>query len=170
MTLEDLFETLALGELSQHKFGKGGVIDLEDYPALISYTNRALTALHSRFPLQHKELLITQFDEITDYVLDPKYSISADDASVENKYIADSVEYPFLDDLLRVEAAFNGDGASKPLNDEYRSDSWYTPNPDTIQIPYPVEGNVAAIMYRANHAMIPTDTTDPSSVTINLPI
>ncbi len=169
MNLNSLFEQLAFGELSQHRIGKEGRINPADYPTVISHLNHGLTLLHSRLPLQHKELTLLQFDQITEYRLDPKYSVSADDDSVDYKYILDTVEKPFKDDLIRIQSAFDGEGVNVPINDEYDETSWFTPNPDTIQIPFPVEGNVSAIMYRANHAKIPLDTTDISSVTVEIP-
>ncbi len=169
MKLNDLFEQLAYGELSQHKFGNGGVIKQADYPAIISHLNRGLTALHSRFPLSQKELLLMQFDGVTDYKLDPKYSTSVNDPDVPYQYILDSIDYPFLDDLIRISAAFDGNGDDVAINDEYDERSWFTPTNDVIQIPYPVDGNVSAIMYRANHAKIDTKLTDPSTVTIDIP-
>lgn len=169
MKLDIFLEQLALGELSQHKLGNTGEIKPEDYPAVISHINRGLTALHSRFPLSHKELTLLQFDSITDYILDPKYSVSADDPTVDNKYIYDSVEKPFLDDLIRVEAAYDGQGFNVPLNDEFKVSSWFTPNNDTIQIPCPTEGVLVSIMYRANHAKIDRTLIDPTVVDIVLP-
>lgn len=169
MNLNTLFEQLAYGELSQHRVGKEGTIALADYPMLISHINHGLTLLHARLPLQHKELTLVQFKHITDYRLDPKYSVSAADPDVIDKYILDTVEEPFSDDLIRIQSVFDGAGCNIPLNDEYAPNSWFTPNPDTIQIPYPVDGNVAAIIYRANHIRIPTDTVDAKSVNIELP-
>lgn len=169
MKLDVFFEQLALGELSQHKLGKSGVITLADYPAVISHINRGLTALHSRFPLSHKELTLLQFDNITDYILDTKYSVSAADPTVAEKYIYDTAEKPFLDDLIRIDAAYDGQGCNVPINDEADIRSWFTPNNNTIQIPSPTAGVLVSVMYRANHAKIDRALTDPSLVDLVIP-
>lgn len=169
MNLNTLFEQLAFGELSQHRIGKEGVINPADYPTLISHINHGLTALHARLPLQYKEVVLKQFKQITEYKLDTKFSVSENNPDVENKYILDTEERPFLDDVIRIQSAYDSIGCNVPLNDEYSTSSWFTPNPDTIQIPFPVDGNLGVIMYRANHPKISLDTTDPSSVTIDIP-
>lgn len=169
LKLNTLFEQLAYGELSQHRIGKEGLIDPSDYPNLISHINHGLTKLHSKFPLQHKELLLLQFKHITRYKLDTKYSISSNDSSVDYKYILDTDDEPFMDDVIRIESIYDSQGCNVPLNDEYAKNSWFTPNPDTIQIPYPVDGNLASIIYRANHVKIPLDTVDPENVDIEIP-
>ena len=46
------------------------------------------------------------------------------------------------------------------------------PNPDTVQIPFPVAGTSAAIVYRANHTKIALDTlvADAADTKIILPV
>lgn len=169
MNLKELFDQLAYGELSQHKYGKSGAIVAEDYPALISHINHGLTALHARFPLQHKDVIIAQTTDQIDYILDVKYAVSNTASTAENKYILDTAEKPFLDDLLRIEAAYDSDDGSITLNDENLSNSWFTPNANTLQIPHAVTGKLATISYRANHARIPLTTTKPELITLDIP-
>lgn len=169
MKLDELFEQLGFGELSQHKVSSSGIIIPSEYPAVISHINRALTALHSRFPLSHKELNLIQFEGITDYHFDTKYSVSAEDPSVTDKYIYDTVERPFLDDLIRIESAYDSLGYNIPLNDEAKTASWFTPTNDMVQIPCPSEGAIATIMYRANHAKLESNPVDPSIINIDIP-
>jgi len=169
MLLSDLFEQLASGELSQHQYGKNGTIAVANYPAVITTINRGLTALHARFPLSHKELTLQQFEGITDYKFDIKYAVSTADPSVTQRYIYDTVEDPFLDDMIRIDAAYDGEGNPVPINDEVDIRSWFTPNNDTIQIPSPTEGILVSIMYRANHKKIATTITDATTVVVDIP-
>ena len=170
MLLSELLEQLGFGELSQHKLSSSGVILPADYPATINHINKALTALHARFPLINKELNLLQFEGITDYQLDIKYSVSADDPTVGDKYIFDTIEKPFLNDLIRVDAAYDSEGYPVTLNDEGKITSWFTPTNDTIQIPNPTEGAMATIMYRAKHATIEPNPTSPEMISVNIPV
>lgn len=169
MKLDTLFQQLAFNELSQHKLSVSKVIKETDYPTVISHLNTALTALFSEFPLSYKEVTIKQFEGITDYILDTKYSVSEDDPTVTEKYIYDTEENPFLDDVLRIDSGYDARGHEVPINDIEDVRSWFTPNPNTIQMPSPTEGALVAVIYRANHLVIPMDTVDLSAVTVNIP-
>lgn len=160
MTLGDLFEQLALGELSQHNIGSSGQIQEKDYPKLISHLNLALTAVHTLLPLKENEVVVQQYDHITEYRLSAVYAQSNPDPDIEYKWIVDTVESPFTEDILRIEAVFNEVGGPVPLNDEYDNTSMYSPAPDLLQIPFPVSDNAIVLVYRANHPKIPLNTTD----------
>jgi hypothetical protein len=138
MLLSELFDRLALGELSQHKFGKSGAILEDDRPAIIN------------------QIIIQQYETLTEYPLDIKYAVSNTGSTEPIKYILDG-DQPFLDDVVRIEAAYNSAGIQIPLNAEHADYSWFTPTWDSIQIPAPVTGNLAAIVYRANHTKIAAD-------------
>ena len=71
MTLQDIFDKLTFGELSQIGVsGNGTGISQEDYPKLISHVNLGLTDLYTKFPLREREVVIQQYDEISFYELD----------------------------------------------------------------------------------------------------
>lgn len=167
ISLQDIFDNLSYGELEQlYIGGVGGGIQPKDYPKIISAVNLGLTALYSRFPMVEKELTIQQYDHITEYFLDTKYAQSNVGSVEPIKYILDSEFSPFLDDILRITAAYNELGEEVVLNDEYDSASWFTPSYDSIQIPYPLNDNTATFIYRANHPKIPLNVVDPSSVEV----
>lgn len=177
ITLNEIFEDLSYGELAQlYIGGKGKGIPILEYPKLISATNLALTALYSRFPLNEKQLDIQQYDNITIYHLDAKYAQSNEGSSEPTKYILDTPELPFLDDVIRVTAAFNEIGEEVPLNDENAindidglSYSWFTPSYDSVQIPFPIGTNECSFVYRAKHVKIPLTTTDANTVEVEVP-
>lgn len=168
MTLQELFDRLALGELSQHKYGQSGSISTANQPAVINQVNMALTNLHSYFPLSEKELTLQQFDHITDYILDPLYAVSNNDPSINYKYIIDSDANPFTKDIIRIERAYDELGRQVTMNDEADACSWFTPAWDTIQVPFPNAENTSIIIYRANHPKIALDA-DPLNVEIEIP-
>lgn len=130
MTLWELFDRLATGELSQHKYGKTGSIQEGDYPALINQLNIALSNLYGYFPLSVKETFITQVEGTTEYT---------------------------LMDILRIEGTYDEEGNEVPLNDKMRTDSWFTPSWNVLKIPEPVEGNIAVVAYRAKPEVIAQD-------------
>ena len=161
MLLKELYSRLALGELSQHTLGQSGSIKESDYPKIINHLNTGLTNIYSYFPIREREVVIQQFDHITEYRLNSIHALTNPDLEAE-KYIMDSDASPFLDDVLRIEAAYTEIGERIPLNDENQQLSWYTPAWDTIQIPYPDNENASFIMYRAKHPEIPIDA-DPDT-------
>jgi hypothetical protein len=167
MLLSELFERLALGELSQHKYGKNGVIEAADYPAIIHQLNIGLTKLYTRFPLSTKELIVEQYDTIKGYMLSSEYAQTNEASTQETKYILDCVENPFTDDLLRVNAVYTGCGKEIALNDGNAECSWFLPLFNQLQIPEPVLGELALVVYQAKHPKIATDAA--LTTVINIP-
>lgn len=178
ITLNEIFDDLTYGELAQLYVGgaESDGIPIAEYPKVISAVNLALTALYSRFPLNEKEVDIQQYDSITEYHLDVKYAVSNTGSTEPIKYIIDTVEDPFLDDLIRITAAYDEVGNEVPLNDEDsvnitdgKTNSWFTPSYDSIQIPTPVSTNKCSFVYRAKHVKIPLNTSDIPSVEVLIP-
>jgi len=167
MLLSEIFDQLATGELAQHKYGKSGVIEPADYPALIRHVNMALTELHKRFPLKTKELKIAQFSNISLYHLNIKHAVS-NTGSTETKYIIDSADNPFLDDLIKIDSVYDDYGEQIPLNDEALDKSVFMAGYDTIQIPFSVDGLNIYVIYRAKHADISTISL-PNETEVDIP-
>lgn len=166
-TLEELYADLAMGELSQHQYGNRGVIPDANKPTIIHYLNAALTAIYSEFPLRQREVLIQQYDNITEYHLNSKYAVSNTASAEPTKYILDSASDPFTDDIIRIESVYDEAGKSVALNDEYDPNSVFTTEWNTIQIPFPVSTNTTAVMYRAKHLKFTKDM--PETTEIRLP-
>lgn len=166
-TLNDLFEILHHGELRGIEEGGNfpdecgrvfGSIKVDDYPKIISHLNLALINLYTEFPLLEKELLLKQQANRTKYILSSKYAVSNPQATT--KYIIDSVEEPFTDDIIRINSIYNEYGLDIPLNDNVYCESIFTPSYNTIQVPNPQEGNLLAVMYRAKHPKIALNTEE----------
>lgn len=110
MTLQDIFDDLAFGELSQLAIGgadSGTPTDIEqicekDRPALIKHINLGLNALYRRFRLAEKSVVIILQENKSSYVLDSRFAITNTQSNEPVKYLLD-VNDEFDDTLLKVE-------------------------------------------------------------------
>jgi len=176
ITLLDLMKDLSYGELAQFKIGglKPGEFDSEPdptrYEQLISAVNLGLKEIYKRFFLSSKEIYIQQYTQIATYVLSSRYA-QTNIASVEPiKYIMDTVDRPFLDDVLKIEEVYDEEGNKLPINDITEDLSVFTPNYRSVQVPYPDDANTMAVQYRASHPrIIYTRALLPADVEIELP-
>lgn len=172
MKLSEVFEMLQYGELANVSIS--GNIDeevgirVEDYPLLISHINLALTDLHTKFNLKEKEVVIQQYENLPYYELDSKYAVTNTDSNVEIKYIVDSVYSPFIDDVLRINAAFDECGQELPINDENQCSSIFLNSYKRIQVPYPNPENAIWLTYRANHEKLSMSSPDLNA-DVNIP-
>ncbi len=173
ITLADIFADLETGELSQYSFS--GDLDaltgvqMDDYPALIRHINRGLLALHTRFCLKEREVAINLDSLIAFYILDSKYAQSNMDSTEPVKWIMDSPDKPFTDDIIRIQDIYDEDGTPLRVNDNNDDKSVFLPDFKTLQVPYPADDTTLFITYRAKHVVIPSDVTDTGSVEVEIP-
>lgn len=175
ITLMDIFKDLTYGELSQLHIG--GLVPSEfesspdptNYDKILSHINIGMTELYKRFFLLSREIYIQQYEEIEVYQLQSKYNQTS--ASLEPiKYILDTPENPFLDDVLKIEQVYDEVGNLLPLNDISEELSVYTPSYRSIQVPYPKNENVMAVQYRADHPRLVWDVDmNPAEIEIDIP-
>ena len=90
MKVSELFYRLSVGELSNLSMSNegSGEIREKDKGKLIVYTNAALKALHKRFVIVTKEVLVETIDHITNYPLKKRYALSSN-ANTPYKFIID---------------------------------------------------------------------------------
>lgn len=171
MKLSELFEELQTGVLLTTSVIDEceGELKPSKYAQIIGYINLGLTDLHIRFPLDEREVVVQEYDHITIYKLSSEYAQSNTGSTQPIKYIADSVENPFQDNIISISGVYDEEGIEIPVNDYNLQNSLYTPSYNTIQIPNPDSDNAIFIIYRANHVKIPRNTTDPTTVDINIP-
>lgn len=136
-----------------------GVIPDPHVPEAVSKCMSALTALHTRFPLQLKLLTIATIDGIFEYPLRPEFAQSSGSAEI-NKFIVDSVDKPYTGDLLAIEHVLDANSAELPLNDRRDPLSWFSPAHDTVHCGYPVTGETYFVQYRADHAPLSEEDLD----------
>ena len=178
MTLLELLKDLTYGELAQFKIGNlipgehESEPDPTRYDQLTSAINLGLKEIYKRFFLASREIYIQQHEEIATYVLSSKYAQTntASPIPIEDRYIMDTVDAPFLDDTLKIEEVYDEEGNIIPLNDITEELSIYTPSYRSIQIPYPNDENTLSVQYRATHPkVIYSKGMDPADVEIALP-
>lgn len=164
MKLLEIFEMLQYGELANLSMS-GGIestpgIRTQDYPALVSHINLALTDLHTKFNLKEREVAIRQYETITQYELNSDFALTNTVSTEPVKYIIDSASNTFTDDVLRVNAIYDEIGNELPINDENKVGSLFLNSYKIVQVPFPANDNTIAVMYRANHAKLNVNTPD----------
>lgn len=159
MTLEDLYTSLSLGVLSNLVEGDegSGMIPHRHQAKVVNAVNQALTTLHGRFLLQVQEVQIRAYSSMTLYPLRKIYA-DQDATLVTQKFISDTVELPFKDDVLKILEIFDDDGVKIPFDVD--GAKIFLPNPSTIQLAEPVTGDTYFILYQAKHPKLLPNTLE----------
>lgn len=158
MLVRDFIHYLENGELATayDKFS-----DPDDLDMLMSNIRIALTTLYTRFPLIEKQVTIQRFPHISNYVLDRRYAVSNRESTELYRYILDTLEDPFTNDVISIRSGYTGDGREVMLNDYSRPTNTFFVSGNTIQIPDTLYcGELAIFIYQANHPVI-TDENSP---------
>lgn len=151
MDLEELFTNLSYGVLSGMQIGGEGtgVIPVQHRPKLVSYTNKSLVGLYSRFMLLEKELILRQITGRDTYFFEKIYADQ--DGTVGIKYIEDTVEAPFEEDLIKILQIYDQDMNVMRVNDPGHEGSLFTPDHKSLLVPQAMTGNYLHILYQAKH-------------------
>lgn len=175
-TLQQIFEDLSHGEFSQVQLGGFNPDefvsepDPRQYAQIASFINSALRDLYSKFWLATDEVVLNLVENIEIYTLHSRYAISNTASTEPVKYIQDSAENPFQDNVLKIEEVFDESGNTVCLNDEHADYSYFTPRWNRLQVPWPNNELSVAVMYRATHERIVFEPgMDPNEVYIDLP-
>lgn len=170
MKVEDLFSKLSYGELSNLNIGNDGRGSIQDeaHPKLIGYIDEGLLSLYGRFVLRENDLMIETRKHITNYHLVAEYAESSG-SNVPYPYIKDLPGEPFENDVIKILTVFDMYGNKVPLNDVDHPNSMFTPMPQTLQVPRPVEAAGLSIGYQARHLPLVQDGDDLLSQNIVLP-
>lgn len=176
MILLDFLKDLTYGELASLKIGNhipgedSSEPDPTRYEQLISHINLGLKELYKRFFLRSEEHYIQLYEQLSTYKLHTDFAQS-NLASVEPiKYIMDSLDRPFYNNILKIEEVYDEEGNKLPLNDITEELSIFTPTFRTIQVPYPDNDTTLAVQFRATHPPISlTIAMEPEDVEIELP-
>lgn len=152
MLLSTLFEELSVGELSQLSMsdeGSGHIAE-KSHSKLIVYINSSLLKIYTRFPLKTNEVLVEQYEHITNYHLTRQFARTAD-SDETYRYINDMAGEPFKGGVLKILNVHDLLGGYIPLNDPANNRSYFTPQPNVLQVPYPITGNVTSVTYQDKH-------------------
>lgn len=150
---------------------EGQEVRPEDYRKVVAHVNLALTELYKRFWLSSCEVKIDLYDHISIYHLNSKYAQTNTLSTELYKYISDSQEHPFTDNVLKIEEVFDELGHKVCLNDlNEQGCSFYTPSYNSIQVPLPFIDASISVHYRGNHPRIKyIPGFDPTKVEVELP-
>jgi hypothetical protein len=157
MTLQEIFDQLSHGELSQVFIGEGGEavdgIRKEDRLKILSHIKLGLTKLFTRFLLREGTMVIGLVDGKQSYILDKKFAASNDKSTELVKYIQDTDD-PYTQDLLKIERVYDADGLELSLNIIDDPDSIRTTSFNSLIVPTTFEGSTLTVIYRAKHPEI----------------
>lgn len=98
----------ALSNLSMAQLGDGTIRE-QDQPKVILAINNTMNRLHTRFDLSLGELRLRKIQGLREYRLRPEHADSTADAAP--KFIIDTAEDPFLDDVAAIREVINSDGS-----------------------------------------------------------
>lgn len=164
MYLPQLYENLYYGELSNLLMDNvtPGELPAEMRRRVMSYLNQSLTAIYTRVVLLEKEVVIEAQDEVYLYYLQSKYAVN-DPTIMPMKYIRDTPDDPFTQDVIRISEVYNEIGERLSINDPTDELSLYTPKFDALQIPQPVTGAMYTVLYQAKHPKITLANVDDNA-------
>lgn len=159
MYVTDLYEELSYGELSSLAMAVegAGTIQEEKRPQIIRFANDALVLLYTRFVLKQSDLLIEQYEHITNYHLIERFTESNGAEEEPYLYIKDLAGEPFKADVAKILKVFNIHGTELPLNDANARNSLFTPQNNVLQVPEPKAGKPLNVLYQAFHPKLKED-------------
>jgi hypothetical protein len=161
--LQDLFDTLAYGELSNLALGNsstGSIVESE-YPKIVSHINLGLMELYKRFPLKKGELKVIQQTNVDTYYLRSEFV---------GEYIEDNDNNPFEDDIIKVDAVFNEIGDELPLNNSHNINSVFTPAFDILKMVPSDPVQTVSVVYQARYPKIVVyPQFNPSHIELYIP-
>lgn len=173
MRLQEVFDQLSGGEFSQLCIGgqTPGVINEANWGAVINHINLGLTALYRRFNLKHNQLILQMQEDQLAYRLHSAFAVNARQSQEAVRYILDTEDDRFKDDIIKVERVLDEEGCDLPLNDAARADSLTTPSSLTLRVPESLDTQDLTVIYRANHPKIAVGLGyfDPARVVVELP-
>jgi hypothetical protein len=183
MTLDEVFEQLVSGELSQISIagGEQGEITEAAYPKLVNHVNLGLTALFKRFSLKQGSMKVQLVPGHDTYTLDSKYAASNTKSKELVKYLLDEGK-PFKDDALKIESVVTDLGIELVMNQAGDPFSVSTPSMLTLKVPMVIVDQPPRlpgalrtehleVTYRANHPKITVGLGyfNPARVEVELP-
>lgn len=185
MKLQEIFDQLSAGEFEQISIGgqARGVINEANYRQVLTHINLGLTQLFTRFHLKEGRVKVAHQPGLYTYHLSSAYAVAGRRAGTNTRYILDSTEVPFKDDILKVTKVLCEFGWEMGLNDAANPLSAMTPTLTTLVLPalavdhdpsrtpYWLRGDKSTVVYRATHPLLAVGLGifDPTRIEIELP-
>lgn len=186
MTLQDIYDQLSYGELSNLFAAANGIDDTtglmpsSSYPKILPSIQLGLTELHKRFFLREGQFYVELQPFTRAYLFSDKYAVSNSRSTADPKYILDTDE-PFSNNLFKIErllGTYREEVYEIAMNERGDPSSIMTPRYDRIIVPtdpelapWLKETTQIDVRYRADHPEINTALANaaPSTVQIELP-
>ena len=159
MTLQQIFDLLSQGELSQIHLGGTQGIDESNWERVLGAVNLGLTELHKRFPLRREQVKLQMQDAQLRYSLDVKYAVTNRESFGVTKYLIDSAAEPFIGRVLKIEKVFDQAGNELNLNRlgdvfDQANTTVRTPTYNTLILPTLLPTQLLTVEYRGNHPLL----------------
>ena len=184
MKLQEIFDQLSYGELSQVSIGGApmGEITEDNYKRVLGHINLGLLALYRRFNLKEGQLLLRLIPGQLEYQIHSSFVEGNRKSRELVRYLTEDASDPFKDELLKIERVFTELDVELPLNLNGDVYSVKTPSSARLWVPLSIvnrdnslpEGlrtDTLRLVYRASHPMlvIPMGLFDPTRIEIQLP-
>jgi hypothetical protein len=168
MKLTRIFNELRYGTLKGQAISReGGSVEEIDYPRLVTAVNSAMLVIYGRFKLKYNEALIRLIVGKYTYELHSDFAEANTESTQPVRWIVDSEESPFLDDLVRIHGVTADDGSTLTINDASDCMTAMTPTYNTIQLPPEVVDVLTSvsIVYEASPVALDASSTIAPEVT-----
>lgn len=184
MKLQEIFDQLTTGEFSQISLGgqQAGVINELNRGKVMNHLNLGLTALYSRFTLKENSIKLQLIPLVDTYVITSNYAVNARKARADVRYLIDTPEMPFADDIVKFKKVQTEEGVDLDLNNHGNRLSVFTPSATTVKVPRGMvtgDQNLPASMrtdsltltYQASHPFLAEGIGffDPKRLDVELP-
>jgi hypothetical protein len=183
MLMQEIFDQLSSGELVQTNLGE---IDEKKWPRVVMHVNLGLADLFKRFFLREGRVMIKLLPGQVVYPIDMKFAVNNKHSRIvtEKRFIMDSPEAPFINDILAVDSVLTEGGVNLDLTDDANkwalsvSDTY----PPTLRVPLGIveqdrdlpddlKTSQLEVIYRARHPKIDPAAAsfDPETYDVRLP-
>lgn len=184
MKLQEIFDALTSGELSQLSIGgqTAGVIDESNWSKVLPHVNLGLGTLFKRYLLKEGRLTVGLVADREVYALKSAFAQANTRSRELVRYIQDDATAPFKDDIVKIERVLTQDGLDLVLNDTDDELSVLTTAATTLRVPLKIvnqdqdlpdwfKTGTLQVIYRADAPRIAVSLGffDPSRVEVDLP-
>ena len=176
MNLQQIFDLLSQGELSQISLGGTNGIDESNWERVLNTVNLGLTELHKRFSLRREQVVLQMQEGQLRYTLDVKFAPSNRESAGVTKYLIDSAADPFIGRVLKIVKVFDAKGCELQLNQlgdafDQAHSTVRTPSYNTLILPTLLPVQALTIEYRGNHPLLVKEAGyfNLSEVVVELP-
>ena len=176
MKLQTILDQFRYGELAQLSIGgqDSGVFNDKNYEVIVPHINLGLMALFKRFPIKQRNLIIEVQDDKSEYLLDKAFAVANTKSREPLRYILDTSDDPFENDVIKVEEVYTEDEKAYRVNDGSRH-GVTTPSYNILKLPKVVPPDMQSetldVIYRASHPTIVVGLGyfDPERIDVDLP-